>query len=679
MYNHILWTLDNEFNPDDFERLSTDLLGREGYQDIVPIGGTHDRGRDAEIHLYKGIIASGGVTFFQYSLEDRWENKLLRELQKVHENKHLIDIYVFVTSQKVTGEKRDKLRKIVADKYKWELYIYDREWLRHRLEEVHPDLAVKYHMSVNLLPNKPFQLEVPAPSPDSSIETMWKLYLEGDFEAASVEFKRFLTRNHNNLKVWQALVWCQYVLFRYTEALVSINQALLLDSKDKISLSLKASILTEDGIQRGIKANLILARDIFKVIAESSERWLDHYNYGNVLHALGNHNQAKVEFIAALKYDPNQAMVWKNLGTVYYHLHDHKEELRCYDKALDLNNKLSEALASKGVTLLLVFGKPQEAADLIIQALDVDKPMGIRWPQAWYWLGKAYLKMGNFEDALNYINTGLDIVPHHSGLLDLKALILSKIWRESKHYIDDALSFFQFRVDLSKDDYDSLAELVRLYEVTGREELVSDLLNSQLDLKTTDILYVLKLTKQPIEDFLAGLKYLSAYKRFRELSKIIEYQTILETQQVRSNENFDQILFVACFVSFGLACNLLSSMQQDKRPKAVNKLYSILQRTIGKSFPPLGILLLQAVREDSVEHTVEDASRILTIWPDIALLEISRQAGFLAAIFGIPLDKLNSFLPKINLGRWQAQIAGSTFIEINKLLKLVKEKKIKAI
>jgi Restriction endonuclease len=53
MFNQILWTLDNEMDDAEFERLCTDLLGREGYKDIVPIGGSHDRGRDAESRLRK--------------------------------------------------------------------------------------------------------------------------------------------------------------------------------------------------------------------------------------------------------------------------------------------------------------------------------------------------------------------------------------------------------------------------------------------------------------------------------------------------------------------------------------------------------------------------------------------------------------------------------------------------
>lgn len=64
MHNRVLWTLDNEIDPTTFERLCTDLMYREGYTDIIPVGGTNDRGRDAECRTWKGIKSTGGRTFF---------------------------------------------------------------------------------------------------------------------------------------------------------------------------------------------------------------------------------------------------------------------------------------------------------------------------------------------------------------------------------------------------------------------------------------------------------------------------------------------------------------------------------------------------------------------------------------------------------------------------------------
>jgi len=143
-FNKILWALDNEIGDRDFERLCVDLLSREGYRDIVPVGGKKDHGRDAEMGLWDGLSRDNGPTFFQFSLEDRWDRKLRRDADKVVTYGHDIRMFVFVTSQTVTGNKRDSLAEEFAETYGWKLVIYEREWLRHRLENRHQDLAKKY-------------------------------------------------------------------------------------------------------------------------------------------------------------------------------------------------------------------------------------------------------------------------------------------------------------------------------------------------------------------------------------------------------------------------------------------------------------------------------------------------------------------------------------------------------
>jgi hypothetical protein len=79
--------------------------------------------------------------FFQYSLEKKWESKLKREIQKVQTYDQQIGTFVFVTTQNVSGDKRDKLEYQFSQEYDCELLIFDREWLRLQLEEANRDLA----------------------------------------------------------------------------------------------------------------------------------------------------------------------------------------------------------------------------------------------------------------------------------------------------------------------------------------------------------------------------------------------------------------------------------------------------------------------------------------------------------------------------------------------------------
>jgi tetratricopeptide (TPR) repeat protein len=676
MFNRILWTLDNEMDGSRFERLCTDLLSREGYRDILPIGGTHDRGRDAEIRPLKGIRDTGGVIFFQYSLEERWEGKLKRELENICKHNHKINNYVFVTSRKVTGRKRDQLASIVANKYQWGLIIYDREWLRHQLEERHPDLAARYlAVTESIAMDRHNRSELIPPASDESDKRAWTLYRHGEYEAAAVKFKMLLKMNDKDIRAWQALAWCQYSLFHYNEALASVNCAISLDNNDKSTLLLKACILTEGGIQNGLKVNLLLAKDIFETIMIHSKHWVYHYNYGNVLHALGEYEAAKQEFLLAIECDPQQASVWKNLGAIYFYLHDHKKEINCYDKALAINSELPEALASKGVTLLRIFGKAQEAADLILKAIEIDNSIAIRWPLAWYWLSQAYYKMGNLSEALRQVDAGLEIVPHHAGLLNLKALILPKLWPEDSQYIDQAIRFYKIYNELFNEDYNSLLELIKIYNTIGQSQKALDLLEEYIDLGEIEFLPLLKMTGFNFNDCLIALKYLPVYRAFRKSNPISDYISLIENQELQSDYEFYKILFIIFSLPFGYACHIYANTPQDERSNKLSHVLSLIQNSLQLSFPKQSTRLSRIVKLGTAEEIADGLSRILVFWPEIALLEFSRQFGYVGGYFGVPANQLDASVAGIgeNLNQWQAIIRNDTLSEINKCLRIFKE------
>jgi tetratricopeptide (TPR) repeat protein len=673
MFNRVLWTLDNEMDGGTFERLCTDLLGREGYRDIIPLGGTYDGGRDAEIRRFRGVVDTGGITFFQYSLEKGWENKLTRELHKVEERGHQIDFYVFVTSQKVTGYKRDKLRKMVENQYGWQLKIYDSEWFRHRLEESHPDLAVKY-LGIPNLDDQRFSSSRTKPSvPQDQTAEAWQLYLQGKYELATVELKKLLHRGRQDALTWRALAWCQYSMFRYQEALVSINEAISLDEKNEESRSLKASILTEDGIQRGIKANLVLAKEIFSDIAKDSDLWIDHYNYGNVLQALGEYETAKQEFLIAVSQNPMQAEVWKNLGTVYYHLEKYEKEIDCYNKALAINGDLTEALISKGVTLLRIHNEAREAAELIDYAIDSDDSLAIHWPHAWYWLGRAYYQLGELETALKRVNEGLEVVPHHSGLLELKSQLLSDLWPESSRFVSEAISFYEFRMSVSPHDYNSLVELASLYYATGEQDLVWGLVEDCIGIDALS--EYLALTCHRMEDLLTSLKYLPSYKRFRKVYTISGHIEYLSRQGIQPDENFEKTMFLIGLIPFGLACDLWASVPLEERTGITERVVSIVKDSISGSFPRVGRRLADSLDINSTDQAIDGMARILSIWSDVALLELSQQVGFTGGHFGLSANHLADSIVKHGDGleRWQSAIAANTLLELNEKLNVFRE------
>jgi tetratricopeptide (TPR) repeat protein len=310
-YNQVLWALDNEIQPRDFERLSVDLLGREGYRHIEPGGGIKDHGRDAEIRYWSGASDQRSVVAFQFSLEKKWEKKLSSDAMKIAGNCPNAIEMVFVTSQKVTVAKKDKLRAEFKSKRGWELTIYDREWLRHRLTEFHQDVAKKY-LNLDLPPTACYaatQIELSGFDEDSAKEIFQQLQTSPEMVRTSIlESTRKEPLVVGN---WYKLARTDYLLRNYGAALEAINAAFQLqplDSVLELNMTLcRGTILAEKGIQEHSRPLLVQAKEIFSEAVKKYKRAEDHYNVANVLVALGEINEAGKHYARCVELKPNYA------------------------------------------------------------------------------------------------------------------------------------------------------------------------------------------------------------------------------------------------------------------------------------------------------------------------------------------------------------------------------------
>jgi tetratricopeptide (TPR) repeat protein len=79
--------------------------------------------------------------------------------------------------------------------------------------------------------------------------------------------------------------------------------------------------------------------------------YCDHYNTGNMLHALGRNDEAFVEYDAALAVEPNHAEGWCNRGIVLYAQGQIDEARTSFDRAINLDDKLVNALHCKALLL----------------------------------------------------------------------------------------------------------------------------------------------------------------------------------------------------------------------------------------------------------------------------------------------------------------------------------------
>ena len=147
---------------------------------------------------------------------------------------------------------------------------------------------------------------------------------------------------------------------------------------------------------------------------------------------MGQHEEAIKHYQECLKINPNHATAWKNLGQVYWDIHEHEKEIECYNKALAINPKLPQALFSKGVTLSRIYNQHEEGLKLMLKALDCEEEMIHSFAYGYLGIAYAYEKLNKIKDSLIWINKGLDIYPEDIYYLNFKSNLLIEHWGDDK-------------------------------------------------------------------------------------------------------------------------------------------------------------------------------------------------------------------------------------------------------
>ena len=126
--------------------------------------------------------------------------------------------------------------------------------------------------------------------------------------------------------IYSLVALCYYNIYNYEEALKYILKAEQLEP-DSAFKKIRVSILCEKGLKENNKRSLEQAKELFLSIESNEWGWMDSYNYGNVLSGLEEFEEAEVCYRNAIRLEPNEATIWKNLSNVYKEKGKHDQEL----------------------------------------------------------------------------------------------------------------------------------------------------------------------------------------------------------------------------------------------------------------------------------------------------------------------------------------------------------------
>ena len=581
-----------------------------------------------------------------------------------------ISRFIFVTSQKVTGVKMDKLRKLIKNHYGWNLVIYSREWLRLQLEESSKDIASKY-------------LGIPTPSYqghnmllskiDVSQEEISELICDEKYEMAILALKNLLENSDRLEEVHNGLARCYYGIYDYKNALIHIDLALRSNPASIISKSIKGCILAEDGIATNSKTKLLLAKKLFNYIVEIDKNRDSCYNLANTLSALGEYENAKKLNIESLKFDNKRAFVWKNLGTCYFHLNDHKKELVCMDIALSIDPDLPEALISKGVTLGVVYKNYVDGLDLINSALEKDKSLAYRWPYVYYWKSIFLSNLNNIPEALTQLEEGLTISPSNLYLLNLKAELLSQLWKTDANFLSRAAEFFEFRIKINEGEQQSIRELALIYNEMGLNSKFNDYAIRFINIFTKPSFCLERADIATLEiskvNLISLINNIYEYSVYRESCSIDEY---INGYADNFKLGLDKIFWTYYGFIFANTCDAI----QERREMDVlswNEIAELNQSSMIHELPIIIRVICKKYNKCLREERVNLMGEIISNLSDFCLIETSREIGYLAGYNGESKAEIDNCVSNSNIGDWYCNVIETIISNLNRELNLFKE------
>jgi tetratricopeptide (TPR) repeat protein len=677
MGNQALWTIDNELDGRHFERLCVDLLYRNGFRDIVPIE-PQDGGRDAEEFPRQGRDQEGCAAFFQFSLEQNWKVKLRRDARKLSDRRSEFSTLVFVTSRTARGVDVDALKKEFRQEYGWTLIVFSREWLRLQLEEAHPDLAKK-HLDVDVLTlSQPSGvIQFASDSMDEQLSSASARMAAGAYEPAIVELKAYLENHPESYSAWQALAWSHYCLNHLEEALADINRASKLKDTAQ-SRSIRACILVEKGISQKNKSSVIEGLRLLEELLTSLKvhTWHIFYNLGNALGALGKHEEAIARYKQAIALDARRPELWKNLASSYHLSGDHQAEMECFDKALELDPLRPEALVSKGVSLMMDFGRPEEAVPLLETALRYGSALAVRWPHIWYWLGMAYQRSGDPRKALTSVENGLAHRPGDRALKKLKSDIFDTLVVQSPESAEEARQFWKTELTDKPFNYGLRSRLVGLEAKQGDHSAAWALLDECFRLIELSSVTSLSTSNFSISECTTALRFLPQYAVYRASHPISDYwnpgDPLYDLPFAPPLPGQSQnALATLLAIPFGLGVQHLEEHRDTDSRDNLTVFFDTLRNGIEHAISEGGRAFAAVIpeRDFGNDDIAARTTELMMFLGLISLREFGRQRGWIAAQFRISSSSLERAMDSYNESQIEVNVMSKTFISLKEALK----------
>jgi hypothetical protein len=265
-------------------------------------------------------------------------------------------------------------------------------------------------------------------------------------------------------------------------------------------------------------------------------------------------------------------------------------------------------------------------------------------------------------------------------LLNLKAQILSRQWRIDRNYLLKAAEFFELRIRMDEGELQSIRELALIYHELGRDDkfldyalklinLVAELTHqfSNEDIKTLNINY-------NISNLIENIRLYSRYRKFRPINEYINYF------DKEFRYELDKIFWLFFGYIFSDTCDTIRKSKEWKE-LSWNDISKQNELLFIELIPLITKKICKECHDGSKEKRMDMMSETTVNLPYIALLETSRELGYLAGYYGSYYgtsqkeidDVLDDSIASSNVGNWYNKVIEIVISNANAELNILKK------
>ncbi len=248
-----------------------------------------------------------------------------------------------------------------------------------------------------------------------------------------------------DIKIYKHSDHCEYLFYECPEIM---NILYMTES----NLAMDGVITPSERLEKAIE---------FWDSQEAKDRWEDYsllYNKANALSTLKRYAEAIDNYQQSLTIENNQAMCWKNLGGAYFKTNKTEQAIECFEKSLEYNPQLFEALFSLARVKIELENDPENALKYLNRISETEIVPN-RMHSLHSWKAMAYLKQGDYPTGIANAENAINIDDCDRWGWGIAGELYSRMRREDKSWLNASINFWNKFVAKFNDDANAWAEL----------------------------------------------------------------------------------------------------------------------------------------------------------------------------------------------------------------------------